>query len=72
VNTMTDNTMPRECVTIVTIKMEEQKNPGNAIMKNSTLMVFVKIAISTNTTKSKDKNLTIKTSQIMKDSKPNS
>lgn len=64
VSIMTDNTMPRECATIATIKMEEQKNPGNVIMKNSMPTVSVKTATSTSTTKRKDKSLTIKTSQI--------
>lgn len=40
--------MLKECAQIVTIVMEELKNHGFAHMKNSMLVVFARIATSTN------------------------
>lgn len=50
-DTMTDNIMQKECATIATIKMEEQKNHGSVNMKNYTPMACVKIVTLTNTIK---------------------
>ena len=51
VSIMKDNIMQRECATIATIKMEEQKNHGNANTKNCMPTVYAKIVILTNTTR---------------------
>ncbi len=37
--------MQKECVIIVIIKMDEQKNHGNVVIQNYMLMVYVKIVI---------------------------
>ena len=57
VSIMKDNIMQRECATIATIKMEEQKNHGNANTKNCMPTVYAKIAILTDTTRWRDKSI---------------
>lgn len=49
--------MLKVCVIIVIIKMEGIKNHGNACIKNYTPMDYVKIAISINIIKWKEKNV---------------
>ncbi len=45
---MIGNIMPKECVTIVIIRMVEPKNHGNVSIKSYMLMDYVKTATSIN------------------------
>ena len=64
--------MPKECVTIVTIRMEEQKNHGNVNIKNCMQMDCVKTATLTNTIKWKGRKIIQAKNLILKDMNPNS
>lgn len=58
--------MQKECVTIVTTKMEEPKNHGNANIKNYTPMACVKTVTLTNTIKWKDKKILPTKNSVLK------
>ena len=61
--TRTENTMQKECATIVITNMAATRNPGTAPMINYTQMECVKTAISTPTIKSADNKRWKKMSQ---------
>lgn len=63
--------MPKECATIVTTRMGEQKNHGNVNIKNCMQMVCVKTATLTSTIKWKGKKTIQTKNLILKDMNPN-
>lgn len=63
--------MPKECATIVIIRMEEQKNHGNVNIKNCMQTVCVKTATLTSTIKWKGKKTIQTKNLILKDMNPN-
>jgi len=63
--------MPKECATIVTTRMEEQKNHGNVNIKNCMQTVCVKTATLTSTIKWKEKKTIQTKNLILKDMNPN-
>lgn len=63
--------MPKECATIVIIRMEEQKNHGNVNIKNCMQTVCVKTATLTNTIKWKGRKIIQIKDLILKDMNPN-
>lgn len=68
---MTENIMRKECATIVTIRMEEQKNHGNVNIKNCTQTGCVRTVTLTNTIKWKEKRTVQIKELISKDMNPN-